>query len=105
MLVHVADAPKPSCENIQLFFHIRLAGQSYPVDWPASLQGSMGKPTRRIGKHYVVAIRGHFQTTFADLNVIMTLGGRGSGAVTLLLTTRVEHVTACPWVWFFNQKV
>ena len=24
--------------------------------------------------------------------------------MTLLLTTRVEHVTACPWVWFFNQK-
>ena len=51
-----------------------------------------------------VCLRGHFQTTFADLNVIMTLGGGGSGAVTLLLTTRVEHVTACPWVWFFNQN-
>ena len=51
--------------------------------------------------------RGHFQTTFADLNVIMTLGGGGgggSGAVTLLLTTRVEHVTACSWVWFLIKK-
>ena len=50
-------------------------------------------------------LRGHFQTTFADLNVIMTLGGGGSGAVTLLLTTRVEHVTACPWVWFLSKSV
>ena len=33
----------------------------------------------------------------------MTLGG-GSGAVTLSLTTRVEHVTACPWVWFLSKK-
>ena len=37
-------------------------------------------------------VRGHFQTTFADLNVTMTLGGGGggSGALTLLLTTRVD---------------
>ena len=26
-------------------------------------------------------------------------------AVTLLLTTRVEHVTACPWVWFLSKNV
>ena len=26
-------------------------------------------------------VRGHFQTTFADLNVIMTLGGGGGGGV------------------------
>ena len=24
--------------------------------------------------------------------------------MTLLLTTRVELVTACPWVWFFIKK-
>ena len=24
--------------------------------------------------------------------------------MTLLLTTRVEHVTACPWVWFLIKK-
>ena len=63
-------------------------------------------PCRKTETQLVASyLRGHFQTTFADLNVIMTLGGGGSGAVTLLLTTRVEHVTACPWVWFFNQKV
>ena len=32
-------------------------------------------------------------------------GGGGSGAVTLSLTTRVEHVTACPWVWFLSKSV
>ena len=25
--------------------------------------------------------------------------------MTLLLTTRVEHVTACPWVWFLSKSV
>ena len=23
----------------------------------------------------------------------------------LLLTTKVEHVTACPWVWFLSKSV
>ena len=54
----------------------------------------------RWGGVRVVFVRRHFQTTFADLDVIMTLGG-GSGAVTLLLTTGVEHVSTCPMCWFF----
>ena len=43
-------------------------------------------------------VRGSFQTTFVDhYDVRGGEGGRrGSGAVTLLLTTRVEHVSACP---------
>ena len=39
---------------------------------------------------------------FADPNVTMTLGLEGFGSVTLL---RVEHVTACPWVWFVYTRV
>ena len=48
------------------------------------LTNSLGINTSLAGGDIVIAgaLRGHFQTTFADLNVIMTLGGGGSGAVT-----------------------